>query len=117
MRGFIGHTDAGWWRFLSAAPELSEVNFWRPGGRTFSALRAGEPFFFRLKSPVNKIGGSGLFARYAPLPVWRAWEVFGLANGVRDEREFVERLERLARRPVSRSVVICIACSTSATCP
>jgi putative restriction endonuclease len=111
VRGFIGHTDAGWWRLLSAAPELSEVNFWRPGGgRTFSALRSGEPFFFRLKSPVNKIGGFGLFARYASLPIWRAWEVFGLSNGVRDESEFVERLERLARRPVSQTSVIgCIA--------
>jgi putative restriction endonuclease len=110
MRGFIGHTDAGWWRSLSASPELSEVNFWRPGGRTFAALTPGEPFFFRLKSPVNRIGGFGLFARYAALPVWRAWEVFGPANGVRDEREFVERLERLARRPVSHTSVIgCIA--------
>ncbi|MFL5953695.1 MAG: HNH endonuclease [Gaiellaceae bacterium] len=110
MRGFIGHTDAGWWRHLTTSPELSEVNFWRPGGRTFAALNPGEPFFFRLKSPVNKIGGFGLFARYAALPVWRAWEVFGLANGVRDEPELVERLERLARRRVSRTSVIgCIA--------
>jgi putative restriction endonuclease len=110
MRGFIGHTDAGWWRFLSASPALSEVNFWRPGGRTFAALAPGEPFFFRLKSPVDRIGGFGLFARYAALPVWRAWEVFGQANGVRDEGEFVERLERLARRPVGKTSVIgCIA--------
>lgn len=110
MRGFIGHTDAGWWRLLSAAPALSEVNFWRPGGRTFAALSPGEPFFFRLKSPVNKIGGFGLFARYAALPVWRAWEVFGPANGVGDEGEFVERLARLARRPVAQTSVIgCIA--------
>lgn len=110
MRGFIGHTDAGWWRLLSDAPQLSEVNFWRPGARTFSALHPGEPFFFRLKSPVNKIGGFGLFARYALLPVWRAWEVFGLANGVRHEHEFVERLRRLARRPVNQTSMIgCIA--------
>jgi HNH endonuclease len=118
VRGFIGHTDAGWWRFLSARPELSEVNFWRPGGRTFAALRPGEPFFFRLKSPVNKIGGFGLFARYAALPVWRAWEVFGLANGVHDEPQFVERLERLARRAVSQTSVIgCIAITESTFFP
>lgn len=110
MKGFIGHTDAGWWRFLSASPELSEVNFWRPGGRKFAALAPGEPFFFRLKSPINKIGGFGLFARYAALPVWRAWEVFGLANGVRDEGDLIDRLERLARRPVTHTSIIgCIA--------
>jgi len=112
MRGFIAHTDSGWWQLLRSEPGLGEVNFWRPGGRTFSALRPGEPFFFRLKSPINRIGGFGLFARYAALPVWRAWEVFGRANGVRDEAEFVARLERLARRPVTvTSVIGCIAVS------
>jgi putative restriction endonuclease len=110
MRGFIGHTDHGWWSSLSLAPELREVNFWRPGGRTFAALRPGEPFFFRLKSPVGKIGGFGLYACYAALPVWRAWEVFGAANGVRDQQALVDRLGRLARRPVTQTSVIgCIA--------
>jgi putative restriction endonuclease len=110
VKGFIGHTDAGWWRFLSAHPSLSEVNFWRPGGRTFAALRPGEPFFFRLKSPLNRIGGFGLFARYALLPVWRAWEVFGEANGTHSEDELLERLARLARRPVNSTTLIgCVA--------
>jgi putative restriction endonuclease len=110
MNGYIGHTDRGWWAFLQSRPELSEVNFWRPGGRRFSALSPGEPFFFRLKSPVNRIGGFRLFARYASLPVWRAWEVFGQANGTLDENELLARLARLARRAVSRSDAIgCVA--------
>lgn len=110
MKGYIGHTDPGWWRFLHARQELGEVNFWRPGGRGFSALSPGEPFFFRLKSPINRIGGFGLFARYARLPVWRAWEVFGQANGTDDEAALLERLERLARRPVRLSDSIgCLA--------
>jgi len=110
VKGYIGHTDQGWWRFLRGRPEIREVNFWRPGGRRFSALADGEPFFFRIKSPVNRIGGFGLFARDARLPVWRAWEVFRTANGVSDEREFVERLERLARRPVTlNSLIGCVA--------
>jgi putative restriction endonuclease len=112
MNGYIGHTDPGWWRSLSAGPRRAEVNFWRPGGRRFAALIPGEPFFFRLKSPINRIGGFGLFARYASLPVWRAWEVFGEANGTPDEAALVERLGRLARRPVGLSDVIgCIAVS------
>lgn len=67
LRGYIAHTDHGWWRFLKERASLREVNFWRPGGRRFAALAAGEPLFFRLKSPINRIGGFGLFARYASL--------------------------------------------------
>ena len=112
MRGFIGHTDEGWWRYLASRPQIREVNFWRPGGRRFAALAPGEPFFFRLKSPRNRIGGFGLFARDARLPVWRAWEVFGEANGVPDEAELLARLARLARRPVTRGDTIgCVAVS------
>ena len=110
MRGYIGHTDPGWWRFLHARREFGEVNFWRPGGRRFSALTPGEPFFFRLKSPISRIGGFGLFARYASLPVWRAWEVFGQANGTEDEAALLARLARLARRPVGQSDTVgCVA--------
>ena len=110
MKGYIGHTDPGWWAFLQPRPDLREVNFWRPGGRRFAALTPGEPFFFRLKSPINRIGGFGLFARDASLPVWRAWEVFGQANGTRDEAELLDRLARLARRPVGLSDSIgCVA--------
>ena len=112
MHGYIGHTDYGWWRYLSARPGIHEVNFWRPGGRRFAALSPGEPFFFRLNSPINRIGGFGLFARYASLPVWRAWEVFGPANGVDDERALLERLGRLARRQVGPGDLVgCVAVS------
>lgn len=112
VKGYIGHTDQGWWRYLKDRPEIHEANFWRPGGRRFAALSPGEPFFFRLKSPVNRIGGFGLFARYATLPVWRAWEVFGPANGVGDEERFLERLGRLARHHVGLGDLIgCVAVS------
>lgn len=111
MPGYIGHTDHGWWEFLRARPEIREANFWRPGGgRRFGALKAGEPFFFRLKSPIDQIGGFGLFARNAALPIWRAWEVFGQANGVPDEGALIERCKRLARREIGPADVIgCVA--------
>jgi putative restriction endonuclease len=58
MPGYIGHTGHGWWRFLRARRTLREVNFWRPvGGRRFARLATLEPFFFRLKSPIDRIGG------------------------------------------------------------
>lgn len=96
MRGFVAPTDHGWWQFLRSRPELTEVNFWRPGDTNFNALSPGEVFFFKLKAPHNAIGGFGLFARFARLPIWRAWDVFGDANGTANEHELLSRVQRLA---------------------
>jgi putative restriction endonuclease len=95
MRGFVAPTDHGWYQFLRARPEITEVNFWRPGAVQFRAVPPGSPFFFKLKRPHNAIGGFGLFARAERLPVWQAWDVFGQANGTRDEHELLLRLDRL----------------------
>ena len=73
-------TDHDWYRYLRARPHLDEVNFWRLSG--IAALRPGEPFFFKLKSPHDAIGGFGQFARFTRLPLWMAWDVFGEENGV-----------------------------------
>jgi len=44
MKGFIGVTDNDWFDFLSGQPEIDEVNFWQPGGRSqFKSLQLGEP--------------------------------------------------------------------------
>lgn len=96
MRGFVAPTDYGWYQFLQARPELREVNFWRPSQARFGALREGELFFFKLKAPHNAIGGFGMFTRAATLPVWEAWDVFGLANGVAERSELIARLSRLS---------------------
>ena len=98
MRGFVAPTDHDWYRYLHARPHLDEVNFWRPGGGNFVALRPGEPFFFKLKAPFNAIGGFGQFARFARLPLWMAWDVFGEANGAATRDELRARLARLARQ-------------------
>lgn len=110
MRGFVATTDHGWYEFLRARPELDEVNFWRPGGTTFVALTPGEVFFFKLKAPHHAIGGFGLFARFARLPVWQAWDVFGQANGTTDEHALLRRLARLAGRPDGEGVDRRIGC-------
>jgi putative restriction endonuclease len=101
MRGFLAPTEHAWWQFLLRRPDLREVNFWRPGAGNFVALRAGEPFFFKLKAPHNQIGGFGLFARFERLPVWQAWDVFGKANGASDVWDLARRLDRLGRAGVS----------------
>jgi putative restriction endonuclease len=97
VHGYVAPTDYEWYEFLRARPRLEEVNFWRPGAGTFSALQPGEPFFFKLKAPHNALGGFGQFARFALLPLWMAWDVFGEANGVSDIHELRQRLSRLAR--------------------
>ncbi|HEY3759460.1 MAG TPA: HNH endonuclease [Solirubrobacteraceae bacterium] len=120
MNGYIAHTDRDWWDFLSARADLQEINFWRPSSRGFAALAVGEPLFFRLKSPINRIAGFGLLSRFAVLPVWRAWDVFGAANGVADEAGLLARLNHLAVSPTpkaftSRDAIGCIVLTSWTT--
>src|SRR4051794_40912695 len=113
MRGLVAPTDHGWYQFLLARPQLRGGNLWRPGATGFSGLQPGEPWFFKLKAPHHAIGGFGLFARFARLPVWRAWDLFGTANGTPDAWELIRRLGRLSagsRRDVTVDRVIgCVA--------
>lgn len=82
MQLFVGVTDGAWYRFLAARPDLTEVNFWLPGGMGFRALSIGEPFAFKTHSPHNRVVGGGFFNGYVSLPVSDAWRIFGPANGV-----------------------------------
>lgn len=63
IRPFIAVTDRGWFDFLSSCAgggRLDEVNFWSPRAiRPIKNFRPGDPFFFRLKQPVNAIVGEG----------------------------------------------------------
>jgi len=55
MKGFIGVTDNDWFAFLSQQPGIDEVNFWQPGGTSrYRRLDPGEPFFFRLRAPLER---------------------------------------------------------------
>ncbi|MBW2647288.1 MAG: HNH endonuclease, partial [Deltaproteobacteria bacterium] len=63
MKSFVGVTDNKWFDFLSSIPDIDEVNFWQPSGTSvFRALNPGEPFLFKLRSPLNYIVGGGFFA-------------------------------------------------------
>lgn len=93
-KAFVGVTDYDWYEFLSSRPELTEVNFWQPGGKTkFKALSAGELFLFKLHSPNNYVVGGGFFAASSLLPVSLAWETFGPMNGVANYAEMRRRVE------------------------
>lgn len=81
MKFYLGVTDNGWYKYLSQI-DPEDVNFWQPSGNTkFKAIQPGSPFVFKLKSPLNAIGGVGFFASHTFLPISIAWDAFGNRNG------------------------------------
>lgn len=88
MKFYLGVTNNKWFRYLSNLnPE--EVNFWRPGGTApFKVLQSGEPFLFKLASPLNAIGGIGFFLSYDSSPMSIAWDTFQNSNGCESYDEF-----------------------------
>jgi putative restriction endonuclease len=96
VRGYVATTDPDWFAFLAARPAVEEVNFWQPSAHGFNAP-SGTPFFFKLKSPHNAIGGFGIFARYEPATLRLAWEAFGEKNGAASFDDMATRVRRYAR--------------------
>jgi putative restriction endonuclease len=95
VRAYVGVTDGRWYRFLAARPKLTEVNFWRPGGRhAFRALQPGEPFFFKTHYPHNRIVGGGFFSGFVPMRVSEAWELLGPGNGAVSLQEVRSQIAR-----------------------
>jgi putative restriction endonuclease len=84
-----------WFDFLAERRCWAEVNFWNPSD--FYAFRGepGSPFFFRLKSPRNAIGGFGIVSGFSRLPEWLAWESFGQANGAPTFQQMQARLHTI----------------------
>lgn len=97
MKYYLGVTDTKWYSYLSnRQPE--DVNFWQPGGNLkFGVISTGAPFLFKLKAPVNAIGGMGFFSSHTFLPLSVAWDTFGVRNGCRDFIEF-SRMIRAYRK-------------------
>lgn len=98
MRGYVANTHPHWFDFLEKRTYWAEVNFWNPSD--FFAFRgeAGSPFFFRLLSPRNAIGGFGIVAGFARLPEWLAWECFAEGNGAATFKEMEARLHDIRAR-------------------
>jgi putative restriction endonuclease len=109
MRFYVGVTDNNWFYFL-AARKPDELNFWRPGGTmAFRALSVGEPFLFKLHSPLNYIVGGGFFVSFSRLPLSIAWETFGEKNGATDFAAFRKQIIKYRERgqqPVERDPTI-----------
>jgi len=111
LKAFVGITDFDWYTFLSAIPEIDEVNFWQPGGRQhFRTLSPGEPFLFKLHSPRDYIVGGGFFAHNSILPISLAWDAFGDKNGVASLEEMRSRTEKYRRKSDSHNEDYQIGC-------
>jgi len=112
MKAFIGVTDFDWYSFLSAIPDLDEVNFWQPSASSqFKALQPGEPFLFKLHSPQNYIVGGGFFAHSTILPASLAWEAFGIKNGantLKEKRRRIEKYRKTTPSPTEDYEIGCI---------
>jgi putative restriction endonuclease len=104
IRLYVANTDPEWFAFLSRQQPLDEVNHWQPGGQQqFKALVPGELLVFRLRSPINKIAGYGVFARAALLPISLAWTSFGEKNGHPTFASFQTAIRRL--NPNNRGII------------
>ena len=102
MKAWVGVTDTDWYRFLSARPDLDEVNFWQPsGGRQFRAIAPGDLFLFKIRHPENYIVGGGLFAHFSVAPSRLVWEAFGEKNGAPTYEAMRRRIEKYRRKPSS----------------
>jgi len=88
MKFYLGVTDNNWFKYLSRIkPE--DINFWQPGGTVkFKVITQGAPFLFKLKSPLNAIGGVGFFSSHTFLPLSIAWDTFGNRNGTANFSDF-----------------------------
>lgn len=81
MNLYLGITDTNWYNYLRQAAS-EDINFWQPGGHSsFKVLERGAPFLFKLKYPMNAIGGVGFFVSHTHLPLSLAWDTFGKGNG------------------------------------
>ena len=91
IRFFVSVTDNQWFRFL-AQLQPDEVNFWRPGGGSFRALKRWDPFLFKLHAPDDFVVGGGFFVEYSRLPLSLAWDVFEAKNGAPDFETFSDQI-------------------------
>lgn len=110
VHGYVAPTDQRWFDFHAGSGPLDEINFWTPSGRGFAALRVGEPFFFKLKAPRNAIGGFGIFTRAEVLPIWLAWESFGIGNGAIDQGSLIARIRANHSSPGAVSATSPLGC-------
>lgn len=105
MKLYAGVTDHDWFDYLSALPDIDEVNFWQPSPHAeFRALSKGDIFLFKLHRSLRTrnqdlIAGGGVFASFSTLPISLAWEAFDKRNGAATYADMRQRLIHYRRIP------------------
>jgi putative restriction endonuclease len=94
----IAPTDLGWFADLRDSPTGRVVNFWTPTPWHVKRLQPGDRLYFMLKAPIRKIGGFGSFVGYDDMTAKRAWETYGLGNGVASLDALVAKVNAFAER-------------------
>lgn len=101
MKFYIGVTDIDWYQYLKVHPS-DDLNFWQPGGsHSFGILKPGEPFLFKLKSPINKVAGLAFFVQQTLMPLSMAWDVFGTQNGRASLNELKRIILSIRKEPIT----------------
>lgn len=85
----VAVTDSEWFDYFRLRPNLTEMNFWRPGVQN-TQVTPGTFWVFLLKP--NTIAGCAIVEVAYPLPLWLAWEAFGPTNGGDYREEFYDRI-------------------------
>lgn len=93
MRGYLSITDNSWCDFLKGS-SFDTIVFWRKR-LVFSALSAGEPFYFLKRTAIDGergIAGKALFVEANSLDADSLWKRFGQQLGVKTEKEFKDKV-------------------------
>ena len=99
MKAFLAVTDNDWFDFLSRQPDIDEVDFWTPSGKSLGNFIVGQPVLFKLHAPLNFVVGGGFFAHFSVLPSMLAWDTFGKKNGARSYEQMRARIEKYRKVP------------------
>lgn len=87
----ISPTDEEWFSLLKSYQYLDRINFWTPTPWNIKSLKSGDRLYFMLKAPIRKIGGYAEVVKYENMSINKAWDTFGLGNGVKGLEEFILR--------------------------
>ena len=108
MNFYVGVTDYSWFDFLRKEAR-EDINFWKPSGQRFAAIRPGDFFLFKLRKPHHCIVGIGQFASQIQLRLPQAWEMFGVCNGAATYQQFAGLIHRNRYQMVdANSEITCV---------